>query len=338
FLDAHSLADQYAAGPHSGPSFKMWWMGITKTNAGTVETDEEFAVTLDAVLKKRGCSGVSVESTFDSLAGFRVRKRALAAMGVVDCNDEDELSHDTKVAYPDETQLHGGIILKLKRLHECHLHGGEHNKLGHCYKPEGGRPDRHVHLNNRRLKRWVAAIAAVEATKWIPPDSDDFNAVHNGQLSGSKARGRSGPHQPLSLQPSASVLPTSNTTQVLFMGLISLFNCSCWPAASPVAYSAMNLPLTPHHVMLALIPSSPIPPPAKELHQFLITFCAKKDIDLLTYEGALCALDHTPDIISRVSLSRLQEVMGAVEGRLIKLQIFAIEWTERLDEKRRALM
>ncbi|KAI8968112.1 hypothetical protein BD414DRAFT_511133 [Trametes punicea] len=83
--------------PHSGPSFKMWWMGITKTNAGTVETDEEFAVTLDAVLKKRGCSGVSVESTFDSLAGFRVRKRALAAMGVVDCNDEDELSHDTKV-------------------------------------------------------------------------------------------------------------------------------------------------------------------------------------------------------------------------------------------------
>lgn len=28
FLTAHGLGDDYAAGPHSGPNFKMWWTGI----------------------------------------------------------------------------------------------------------------------------------------------------------------------------------------------------------------------------------------------------------------------------------------------------------------------
>lgn len=28
FLGAHNLNDQYAAGPHSGPIFKLWWTGV----------------------------------------------------------------------------------------------------------------------------------------------------------------------------------------------------------------------------------------------------------------------------------------------------------------------
>ena len=28
FLNAHALGDEYAAGPHSGPLFRLWWTGV----------------------------------------------------------------------------------------------------------------------------------------------------------------------------------------------------------------------------------------------------------------------------------------------------------------------
>ena len=28
FLNAHALSDEYAAGPHSGPLFCLWWTGV----------------------------------------------------------------------------------------------------------------------------------------------------------------------------------------------------------------------------------------------------------------------------------------------------------------------
>ena len=95
FLHAHGLGDDFAPGPHSGPSFRMWWTGIacvshvllnvlyanyysSKGTAGTIETDIDFAVAVKAILGKRTCKSVNVEFNLDGLDGFRVRSKRVS--------------------------------------------------------------------------------------------------------------------------------------------------------------------------------------------------------------------------------------------------------------------
>ena len=47
-----------------------------------------------------------------------------------------------------------------------------------------------------------------------------------------------------------------------------------------------------------------------------------KGVDLRGAEEALTDLDLTPDIIADIPVSRLSEVLGTVEGRTHKYQIF----------------
>ena len=60
-----------------------------------------------------------------------------------------------------------------------------------------------------------------------------------------------------------------------------------------------------------------------------------KGIDLTGTEAALMELELTSDIVSEVPVARLCEVMGAVEGRVWKFQIFCREWSARLEDKKR---
>ncbi|KAI0713710.1 hypothetical protein C8Q76DRAFT_468652 [Earliella scabrosa] len=73
FLTAHGLADQYAAVPHSGPSFKLWWTGVK-------------------------CSSVSVEFHMDALNGFNIRSKRPLLLDTQNLADEsEELVHGTMV-------------------------------------------------------------------------------------------------------------------------------------------------------------------------------------------------------------------------------------------------
>ncbi|EPQ53368.1 hypothetical protein GLOTRDRAFT_95326 [Gloeophyllum trabeum ATCC 11539] len=179
-LKAHDLADQYAAGPHAGPGFKIWWTGVNKTAAATIDTDDDFAIAIGAILRKRP-SSITAELNADNMDGFRIRKRPLAAAMAID--EDNELLDGTMVPrldmYSDEMQLHGGIIMELKALHKCTEHLGENGDTGYCYKTENG----HVRLNNRRFKMWAAAIqdiiiqAAHESTKSVPPNTAEFDGL-----------------------------------------------------------------------------------------------------------------------------------------------------------------
>ena len=63
--------------------------------------------------------------------------------------------------FPDRSQLHGGIIQDLQRLHGCKDHRNEQNAPGYCYKPAGCGLDDHIRLNLRRFKAWAVAVVRV---------------------------------------------------------------------------------------------------------------------------------------------------------------------------------
>ncbi|KAI0794060.1 hypothetical protein C8Q74DRAFT_1365587 [Fomes fomentarius] len=334
FLGAHGLAEQYAAGPHSGPKFKLWWTGVSKGQAGTIERDCDFDVALNAILKKRGCRAVSVGFQLEDLNGFSVRTKRPFLADIDSIDQEEELMHGTMVpqvaTFSSTVQLHGSIILELRRIHKCSDHVDENNQAGACYKPDGKGVQGHIRLNNRRLKSWAAAVAAGEATKYIPPNNSDFDGVV-----GPKPRGTLGPH-------SAAAPSVGDPTQALLLGLMPLFTALAGQqlvsahTAGPSVFSLGNPPRTPAHVSQRSPLSSPLQPDDNELHQFLVALLAKKDIDLLACESQLAALDFTPDILPVVEVSQLKEVTGATDGKLIKMQLFAKEWTKRQEEKRRA--
>lgn len=57
--------------------------------------------------------------------------------------------------FSDTAQLHGSLILELKKKWPCQSHQGEHGQVGHCYVAPSGE---HIRLNALRLKAWAAAI------------------------------------------------------------------------------------------------------------------------------------------------------------------------------------
>lgn len=254
-------------------------------------------------------------------------------------------------SYPDKTQLHGSIILELKRLHKCTYHVNEQNAPGACYKPEGGGMNSHVRLNNLRLKAWAAAIvslyspcvlptltyclqAAGDATKRVPPNSDEFDGTrgseHIAVMGGSRARGRHGPSSPF--DPSMMMLGYFPWMAALAANQ----QMAATAGMAPIAHSATHPPQTPRHSHHQSPPSSPMPPRGSELHHFLVALDTKKNVNMLAYEEQLMALDFTPDILPEVPVSRLKEITGAVDGTVMKMQLFAKEWVARQVEKRMA--
>lgn len=77
-----------------------------------------------------------------------------------------------------------------------------------------------------------------------------------------------------------------------------------------------------------------MPGVGSELQACLSDFAEARGIDLTGCEDALSVLEFTPDVIPQVSVTRLCEVTGAAEGRVVKLQAFCKTWFARLEEKR----
>ena len=60
--------------------------------------------------------------------------------------------------FSDTAQLHGALILELKKKWPCQSHQGEHGQVGHCYVAPSGE---HIRLNALCLKAWAAAIVCL---------------------------------------------------------------------------------------------------------------------------------------------------------------------------------
>jgi hypothetical protein len=94
-------------------------------------------------------------------------------------------------------------------------------------------------------------------------------------------------------------------------------------------------PSTPPRTIKIATPLSPTPDVDMELHSCIGDFLRSKGIDLIASEPALMELELTPDIVADVPVARLCEVMGTVEGRVRKFQVFCKEWNARLEDKKR---
>ena len=80
----------------------------------------------------------------------------------------------------------------------------------------------------------------------------------------------------------------------------------------------------------------PLPSPTAEVQRFLEDFRRLKGIDITTCQAAFEASALTPDILPHLSVTRVTELTGLLEGRAIKLQVFGKQWAASLEEARLA--
>lgn len=101
------------------------------------------------------------------------------------------------------------------------------------------------------------------------------------------------------------------------------------------ASSSLHPPSTPSRASRQTsAPLSPLPASGSELHACLSDFAENTGIDLTACEDPLMVLELTPDIIPEVSVVRLCEVTGVVEGRVMKLQSYCRDWNAHLLAKK----
>jgi hypothetical protein len=101
--------------------------------------------------------------------------------------------------------------------------------------------------------------------------------------------------------------------------------------AAPV--EALPLPLDRRGPSLLTFP---LPAPTAEVQRFLEDFRRLKGIDITTCQAAFEASALTPDILPHLSVTRVTELTGLLEGRAIKLQVFGKQWAASLEEARLA--
>jgi hypothetical protein len=242
--------------------------------------------------------------------------------------------------FREEDQLHGRIILQLKKKWPCAQHYGEHGEPGFCYIAASGE---RVGLNTRKLKIWAAAIvstkywshstcrpmnpfqAASDATKHEPPNTIEFDGVCDGRLISGRSRVR-GNH------PAAP--PATDPTMLLMASLIPLLTGLSRPHEDQLTNPAM--PIVRQASNTILVTPMDTPMPGEELHACLLAFKEEKGIDLLHIKLSLADLDLTPDILGRVPVAWLCAVMGAIKGQIWKFQAFATEWSAWLEAQKAA--
>ena len=122
------------------------------------------------------------------------------------------------------------------------------------------------------------------------------------------------------------------------MGLLPVLSGLAGQQLASAHAASVSSMSTPSRLQDDAYSSPPMSPSSSdnELHQFLVALLAKKHVDLLDAEEKLAADDYTPDILHAADLARLKELTGATDGKIIKMQVFAREWSKRKEEKRRA--
>nr|GAT48927.1 predicted protein [Mycena chlorophos] len=329
-LKAHNIDDAFGVGTHSGPPFKISWTGSSggKSAAPVIDTDADFKIIHDALLKKTGAA-VLIEFNLTEMDGFRiVKKRALLT------DDEDqhpESVHGTKVPRIDDfsihDQMHGEMLLKLQRRWPCQTHKSENGDVGACYIDGNGN---HIGLNMRKLKAWAAAIIAGDCTMHEPPNTAEFDGFRDGRSTRPRGRGSR-----------TDAGAGDNTSSLLLAAMLPIFTSAAARVSGdpfrtpPRATATAECPPAPERPAVPAF--SPIPARGQELHSCLLALRDSREVDLLDAEEALAVLDLTPDVIVDVPVPRLMEVTGAVEGKVYKLVAFCREWVARLEEKKRRI-
>lgn len=346
-LSLHNLEDEYRASKVFGFSFKMWWTGSSggKSAAATIETDAEYELLRAQLLaSKRNAKDITVFVSFDTdeMDAFRRLPKRTVAINPI----ESAVGLGTKVprlANMDTvSQLHGDIILKLKDTHPCEKHRGEHGEPGYCYiAPDGS----HVGLNNRRFAIWAAAMAAGDATRFVPPNVAEFDGPQGLGTAVSKPRGR-GPAQ---RAPSTATTPStsSDATAMLMAAMVPLLvslTRSVGPPAGPAPpvsppSIAVNIPDVATDAN-ALEPGEPgiasgfLFLPSHTL-DCLLAFKDETGINILEKAAALDHRDLTPDIIPEVPHDHLAGVLGVSEGKTLKFQLFCRRWAREFSRKQK---
>jgi len=249
--------------------------------------------------------------------------------------------------FSESSQLHGALILELKKKWPCTLHLGENGDAGYCYISPNAV---HIGLNNRKLKIWASAIvsslhhilesslmslfqAAADATKHEPPSTVDFDGIRDGRIIAKKPRGRTGPRAQ-----EVAAAPTTDTNALLMAAVIPLLTRlsekrprSPSPSRQPAIQPS---PSTPCRSKVGSLPFSPIPGRGSELRTCLSDFTEASGLDLTACEDTLMERELTPDIIPDVPVDHLCTITGAVEGRIWKFQVYCKRWNACLDAKR----
>ena len=131
---------------------------------------------------------------------------------------------------------------------------------------------------------------------------------------------------------------STDTNALLMAAILPLLMHQLPSNPQPPAAASLGIttpPSIPSRTNRAVTPLLPAPNVDMELHACLGDFLKSKGINLLASQDALKELELTPDIVADVPVARLCEVMGAVEGRVRKFQVFCKEWNARLEDKRR---
>lgn len=294
----------YVAGEKQGPSFKLWWKGSGggKAKAPTIDNDNDWSNILSMMPLHKKDAEILVEFDLAKMGPFRAAESPpsdTAAAG-------EAGTHVPRVSqFSNEDQLHGELILKLKKTWPCPTHQGEHGNPGHCYID----PTTHIHygLNPLRLKRWAAAMANHDySISHPPPDLFDGGSRDVMPLgTGIKPRGRTGAR--FSDTGVSSDLPT--IAALMFLERMSEGHRQPQDQASTPAPSRFARPQR-----------------GQELEACLSDFYRTHDIDLRDLESILAIADFTPDIIPDIPVDQLTSMLGIVEGRTRKLQKFCTEW------------
>ncbi|TFK23480.1 hypothetical protein FA15DRAFT_705466 [Coprinopsis marcescibilis] len=199
-IGAHGLGANYAAGEHAGPVMKVYWTGVGKTSAPSVNSDAEWAVVVASYQKKveksRSIPDMVIEICADKLRAYRKSDAPIPGMGA---NEDEELDPHAETEGLDAAQstlistavqINGVFANHLKQQWKCQEHHNENGGPGACYVCPSGE---HIRLNNLRLRAWAAAMASGTCTKFEPPSCEAFDGIQ-GAPAPVRARGRVGPN------------------------------------------------------------------------------------------------------------------------------------------------
>jgi hypothetical protein len=120
------------------------------------------------------------------------------------------------------------------------------------------------------------------------------------------------------------------------MSMMTAFFTAQAKASAPAPTPALSAMLPPPSVpapRLINFPLPPLPPPAEELQRFLEDFRQAKGINITSCRPIFEQSALTQDVIPYLTIARITELVGLLEGHAVKLQMFGKQWVASLEEQ-----